>query len=70
VDERGLGHLQLYFLSGMHFDIASDVREFSPVWWPERGLLYAQSGEQPAMRFARVDVPCELSSATPWACDF
>lgn len=70
LDDKGLGRLQLYFLTGAHFEIARDVREFTPVWWPEQGLLYAQSGPVPGMRFARVKVPCELSSDSPWACGF
>jgi hypothetical protein len=65
-----LGRLQLHFLSGDHFVIADEVREFGEVWWPERGILYAASGAKPGIRFTAVDVPCEATSDTAWACGF
>jgi hypothetical protein len=68
--DSGLGDLSLHFLTGEHFDIARNVREFREVWWPESGLLYATGGARAAMRFARVDVPCEKTSDSPWACGF
>jgi hypothetical protein len=68
--ELGLGRLELHFLTGAHFEIADSVREFREVWWPERGILYATGGEHPSLSFARVDVPCETTSDTAWACGF
>lgn len=71
VDEQtGVGDLELHFLSGEHFSIAKDVREFREVWWPESGLVYAASGDEPGVYFSRVDVPCEKTSDSPWACGF
>ncbi|HEX7481250.1 MAG TPA: hypothetical protein VF331_25840 [Polyangiales bacterium] len=66
----GLGRLELHFMSGDHFVIASDVRELHEVWWPEPGILYAAGGARPGAYFARVDVPCEITSDSPWACGF
>ena len=65
-----LGQLELHFLSGEHFTLARDVREFREVWWPEPGILYAAGGSRPGIRFAHVDVPCEVTSDSPWACGF
>ncbi len=68
--DTGLGMLQLHFMSGENFVIASDVRELHEVWWPEPGILYAAGGVQPGAFFARVDVPCAVTSDSPWACGF
>ncbi len=68
--ETGLGHLRLHFLTGERYSLASDVREYQHVWWPERGILFVQDGDEPGMRFARVDLPCEMTSDSPWACGF
>jgi len=57
-------------LTGDHFVIADDVREFRDVWWPERGVLYAAGGDTPGIYFARVDIPCENTSETSFACGF
>jgi hypothetical protein len=65
-----LGRLRLLFLSGEEFVIANDVREYREVWWPERGILYARGGSRAGIRFARVDIPCEMTSDSPWACGF
>ncbi|MET0389091.1 MAG: hypothetical protein ABW321_24170 [Polyangiales bacterium] len=71
VDETtGLGDLELHMLNGPHFSVAHDVREFQEVWWPERGILYATGGDDPGIFFARVDIPCESTSDTAWACGF
>jgi hypothetical protein len=69
-DATGLGELKVHFVSGEDFSIAKHVREFHEVWWPERGLVYATGGSDAAMRFARIDVPCEKVSDSPWACGF
>lgn len=69
-EETGLGRLTLHLASGETFRIADDVREYREVWWPERGILYAQGGETPGIRFARIDLPCEMTSDSPWACGF
>jgi hypothetical protein len=69
-EETKLGRLELHMVSGEHFSITDEVREFREVWWPERGILFAQGGKDAAMRFARVDIPCEMLSSSPWACDF
>jgi hypothetical protein len=68
--DTGLGKLSLRFLTGEHFDLDDQVREFKEVWWPESGLLYATGGKGAALRFGRVDVPCEKTSDSPWACGF
>jgi len=69
--DTGLGRLELWLVvAGGHFVLADDVREFREVWWPERGILYATGGEHPGVRFARVDIPCENTSDTAWACGF
>ncbi|MEY4582565.1 MAG: hypothetical protein RL701_7268 [Pseudomonadota bacterium] len=65
-----LGRLELQLLKGDHFSLADDVREFQEVWWPERGILYAKGGVAPGIYFARVDIPCETTSDTAWACGF
>ena len=65
-----LGSLELHLLNGAHYSLAPDVREFEYVFWPERGLAYVAGGEDPGIRFARIDVPCEASSDAPWACGF
>jgi hypothetical protein len=65
-----LGRLELQFLPGAHFVLDEHVREFSEVWWPERGLVYTRSGERAALNFARVEIPCETTSDTAWACGF
>jgi hypothetical protein len=65
-----LGRLELQFISGEHFVVDQNVSEFHEVWWPEPGLLYARMGDDPAMMFGRVDIPCQVSSDTPWACGF
>ena len=68
--ETMLGSLELHLLSGAHYTLAQDVREFEYVFWPERGLSYVAGGDEPGIRFARIDVPCEASSDAPWACGF
>jgi hypothetical protein len=68
--ERRLGRLELSLLEGGHFVLADNVREFREVWWPERGILYATGGDNPGVSFARVDIPCENTSDTAWACGF
>lgn len=68
--ERKLGRLELQLINGTHFTLDRDVREFKQVWWPERGLVYSQGGDKPSLRFARVDIPCETTSDTAWACGF
>jgi hypothetical protein len=68
--EALLGRLEMHVLTGDHFVIARDVREFRDVWWPERGVLYATGGEEPGIYFARVDIPCENTSETSFACGF
>jgi hypothetical protein len=68
--DTGLGRLQLHLLNGTHFELAADVRQFQEVWWPERGLVYIQGGDKPGVNFARVDIPCETTSDTAWACGF
>jgi hypothetical protein len=65
-----LGSLELHLLSGAHYTLAQDVREFEYVFWPERGLAYVTGGDDPGIRFARIEVPCEASSDAPWACGF
>lgn len=65
-----VGRLELHLLSGEHFVIDEGVREYSEVWWPERGLLYTKSGAGAGIKFARVDIPCESTSDTAWACGF
>ena len=68
--DTGLGRLQMQFLNGPHFDIAQDVREYGEVWWPEPGILFATGGSDAGMKFASVDIPCEMTSDAPWACGF
>lgn len=68
--ESGLGRLQLRFLTGESFVLARDVQEYREVWWPERGILYIRGGARPGIRFARVEIPCEMTSDSPWACGF
>lgn len=65
-----LGRLEMHVLTGDHFVIADEVREFRDVWWPERGVLYAAGGDEPGIYFARVDIPCENTSETSFACGF
>jgi hypothetical protein len=67
-----LGTLEVHFLKGPHLVLAQHVREFSEVWWPERGIVYTVGGDKPALRFARIDVPCEtsVSDYTTWSCGF
>lgn len=65
-----LGRLELQLVNGDHFVLADDVRQFSEVWWPERGLLYTTGGDNAGLKFARVDIPCETTSDTAWACGF
>jgi hypothetical protein len=65
-----LGRLELQLVNGDHFVLADQVRQFSEVWWPERGLLYTTGGDDPGLKFARVDIPCEATSDTAWACGF
>lgn len=66
----GLGRMELKFLNGDAFTLASDVREYREVWWPERGIVYARGGARPGINFARIEVPCEMTSDSPWACGF
>jgi hypothetical protein len=66
----GLGRLKLKFLSGDEFNLAREVREYREVWWPERGILYARGGSNPGVKFARIQIPCEMTSDSPWACGF
>lgn len=66
----GLGRLELKFLSGDEFQLAREVREYREVWWPERGILYARGGSNAGIKFARVEIPCEMTSDSPWACGF
>jgi hypothetical protein len=69
--DTNLGTLALKFVSGEHFVISDDVRyPFVEVYWPERGLLYATGGDNPRLRFARVEIPCQNTSSAPWACNF
>jgi hypothetical protein len=66
----GLGRLELLFLNGDAFTLAREVREYREVWWPERGVLYARGGARAGIRFARIEIPCEMTSDSPWACGF
>jgi hypothetical protein len=66
----GLGSLELQFLTGEHFRLAKDVREYREVWWPERGMVYTRGGDDPAIAFTRVEIPCEMTSESPWTCGF
>lgn len=68
--ETKLGRLQLHLLNGTHFELDQDVRQFQEVWWPERGIVYIKGGDKPGVNFARVDIPCETTSDTAWACGF
>lgn len=68
--ETLLGTLELHLLTGEHYTLARNVREFEYVWWPERGLSYVAGGDDPGIRFARIDIPCEATSDAPWACGF
>ncbi|HKU37624.1 MAG TPA: hypothetical protein VJR89_05735 [Polyangiales bacterium] len=68
--ESGLGQLRLKFLTGEHFAVARDVRDFTEVWWPERGILYTRGGDKAGIEFARVEIPCEMTSDAPWTCGF
>jgi hypothetical protein len=68
--ETLLGSLEMHLLSGAHYTLARDVREFEYVFWPERGLAYVTGGKDPGIRFARIEIPCEASSDAPWACGF
>lgn len=65
-----LGRLELQLLSGEHYTLATNVREYEYVYWPERGLAYVAGGPDPGIRFARIDIPCEATSDAPWACGF
>jgi hypothetical protein len=67
-----LGRLELRFMdTGAQYEIASGVREFREVWWPETGIVYGTGpGKNQGLWFARVDVPCEKTTDTPWACAF
>jgi len=65
-----LGRLELQLMNGQHYSLAPDVREFTEVWWPESGVVYARGGEQAGIYFARLEVPCEVTSDTAWACGF
>jgi hypothetical protein len=69
-DETGLGRVNLHFLTGEHFTLAKNVREYREVWWPERGIIYTRGGDAPAITFARVEIPCEMASESPWTCGF
>lgn len=66
--ETNLGSLELQLLTGQHYTLAHDVREFEYVWWPERGLVHVTGGKDPGVHFVRIDIPCEASSDAPWAC--
>jgi hypothetical protein len=68
--ETGLGRLSLRFLTGEHFILARNVREYREVWWPERGIVYTRGGDDPAIAFASVEIPCEMASESPWTCGF
>lgn len=68
--ENGAGRLNLRLWSGESFVLDDNVREPHEVWWPERGILYVRRGEDPGIRFARVDLPCTMTSDSPWACGF
>jgi hypothetical protein len=68
--ETGLGSLELQLLSGAHYSLAQDVREYEYVHWPERGLAYVRGGADPGISFARIEIPCEATSDAPWACGF
>lgn len=68
--DTGQGSLELQFLNGQHISLDRDVREWTQVWWPERGIVYARGGDEPGIHFARVDIPCESASETAWACGF
>ena len=68
--ETGLGNLELHFLTGEHYKLAKNVREYREVWWPERGILYTRGGDDPEIAFARVEIPCEQTSDAPWTCGF
>jgi hypothetical protein len=68
--ETQLGHLAIHFFSGDHFEISDDVREWTEVGWPERGILYTTGGATPKLRFARAEIPCQATSSAPWACNF
>jgi len=65
-----LGRLELQLINGQHYSLAQDVREFTEVWWPESGIVYARGGAQAGIYFARLDVPCQVMSDTAWACGF
>jgi len=66
----GLGRLELKFLNGDAFSLAREVREYREVWWPERGIVYTRGGSLAGINFARIEVPCEMTSDSPWACGF
>jgi hypothetical protein len=72
--DTGLGRFELHFISGAAQDpppLANDVREIHEVWWPESGIVYAiGAGKSQGLWFAHVDVPCDKTSDTPWACGF
>jgi len=67
-----IGKLELRFGStGERLTIAEHVREFQEVWWPERGLLYTVAkGPDMGIHFAAVDIPCEQTTGSQWACGF
>jgi hypothetical protein len=65
-----LGSLELQQVSGAHYTLARNVREFEYVYWPERGIAYLEGGANPGIRFVRIDIPCEATSDAPWACGF
>lgn len=66
----GLGRLELLFLNGDAYSLAREVREYREVWWPERGILYARGGARAGIRFAHIELPCSMTSDSPWACGF
>lgn len=69
-EDTGLGRLELQFISGDAFELARDVREYREVWWPERGIVYARGGSRAGIKFARIEIPCQMTSDSPWACGF
>jgi hypothetical protein len=71
--DTGLGRFELHFLSNGAQDppAIANVREIHEVWWPESGIVYATGkGKGEGLWFARVEVPCDKTSDTPWACGF
>lgn len=67
-----LGRLELHFVEdGAHYNVAENAAELHEVWWPETGIVYATGpGKNEGLWFAHVDVPCEKSASSPWACAF